>query len=270
MGTGDDSIVDMFKRSQVEETLSEEELKAAVEEESEDEELEVEHEGPEESAAEEPVAEEEKTSDELYNELLDKYNRQSQELLDARSGRQVVASTKSVEQPVVHVEAAKPIEKLKINKELLQKALTEDDGDVMEEIVNSIQDHILSNMPNVANFQATLEDRLVQKAIREMNVQRTVGEFYTDNADLQKYVPVVSLIAEEIATKNPDKNLSEILKLTEAEARRQLRLRKTTSSSAGRNQRPAFAKGSTTRKGKSAEKSSGLLGEIGEMKSLKW
>jgi hypothetical protein len=263
------------------EELSEEELTNRIMEDEDEEELgefdEDENE-VEESVEEQEIKETAHTEPDPYAELLDRFNTQSRELLElkSRTGATSAPAEKSVEAPVVQTRAPAKFEKLAIDKNLLQKALTEDDSEAMAQVVDQLQDHFLGGMPTAEALQGTIMQAIMPKMIeavtQHINTQNVIQNFYKENSDFQRFTPIISLIAEEIANKNPDKSLSEVLSMTEVEARRQLRLKKVTipNSANGKNKNnPAFARSSSTRKGVVSGKPTGLKGEISDMLSAK-
>ena len=129
------------------------------------------------------------------------------------------------------------------------------------EASRKFQETTLRNIPDIIKSNIVVQATLKKK----------VDEFYTDNKDLKPFKKVVAAVYEELASENPDWEVSKIFNEVEKETRERLELQKkagatsapTTSAPKG----PKFAK---TKSSRSRQKpnTSPLLEDIDEMNKL--
>lgn len=146
------------------------------------------------------------------------------------------------------------------------------DPDALNKLLNKVlkmgsdtsrkfQETASRNFPDVIRSVIDIQDTLKKK----------VDKFYTDNKDLQPFNRVVSTVYGELASENPDWDVSKVFSETEKEARKRLGLQKKTGATSAPTtfapKGPRFPKTKTSR-GRQKPETSPLLEDIDKMNEL--
>ncbi len=181
---------------------------------------------------------------------------------------------KVVEKVIEKVEEPTPVKDIKvkpleISDELWEKV--KDDKDAFAELINGIQDRVASAVKEQVLLDAI---PTVQKYSRNyITSVNQVETFYRENPELNSFRPVVGFISAKLAQEKPDLDKGELMKQTEKEAYRLLRLTKgktpPDNGVAGKTKPPAFGE-TGTRRGKPGEKvfKNKMQKELDEMSSI--
>jgi hypothetical protein len=158
-----------------------------------------------------------------------------------------------------------------LGKEVDLDELTRD-PDVLNKLLNKVhkmgsetsrkfQETASRNFPDVIRSVIDIQDTLKKK----------VDKFYTDNKDLQPFNRVVSTVYGELASENPDWDVSKVFSETEKETRKRLELQKKTGATSAPTtsapKGPRFPKTKTSR-GRQKPETSPLLEDIDKMNEL--
>jgi len=107
--------------------------------------------------------------------------------------------------------------------------------------------------------------QIVSRSVETASViQKAADDFYRDNEDLRPFKKFVAFVTTDIVSKNPDKDLVELLPEIASTTREKLNLKKIAEKKEEEGNDPAFVKKKTTRR-KPAEKPTGLQAEIDEL-----
>lgn len=146
------------------------------------------------------------------------------------------------------------------------------DPNILNKILNKVykmgsdasrkfQETALKNIPDIVKSNIVVQATLKKK----------VDEFYESNKDLQSFKKVVSAVYEELASENPDWELSKTFSEVEKETRKRLELQKKTGATSAPTtsapKGPRFPKTKTSR-GRQKPETSPLLEDIDKMNEL--
>lgn len=259
-------------------TMSEEELAAIESEQTPVDEVSAEA-TTEEHVAETPVdetlvnEEKELTAEERYANLLNLYNEQSGQLLEmqSRTTSPPVAPPPPAAVPTVPVAL---VADFQLDEETLTRALLEDDAPAMKQVLMGV----ISYVKQLADPQKLREQLLLDMpavarniADQRFTMMMAVREFYDNNSDLKPYMPIVGSVVNEVASKNPQMSLADVLAETEKETRKRLGIRKhlNAADTATNRGKPAFAGSGGSRKPGAAPQTSGLKKDIQDMMAVR-
>ena len=116
---------------------------------------------------------------------------------------------------------------------------------------------VLTTIPDIVKHNITLMTTLAEAR----------DKFYKDNEDLAPFKAVVAAVFEEVAAKNSDKKINEIMDLVAPEVRTRLQLKKTAVKEEKKEDKPRLhgPKGGSQRGEKEKPNTSGIASEIAEM-----
>jgi len=151
--------------------------------------------------------------------MRDWMNEQAEEAL--KQGQQVPAAVKPEETP--KPPEVKPV----VDASVTQITLSEEDYNSALQDKSSFN-KVMNDVASVAQQQTVqkLIPAINQLVTQQISLNNTVNDFYADNPDLKPFKQMVSLVAQSIQSKNPDRGFVEILKETETVLRDKMKLKK--------------------------------------------
>jgi len=190
-----------------------------LEEEIEEEEIPAEkaEEGIEEEEEEEPeLDEKDKLIAQLREELAEKEVEKEKELEPV-----VEPEPEPVEEPLTFeahefISGDEDIEDVVRDSESLNKVLNTVYQRAVTDTRKVLGEGILRSIPDIVRSSVDVMDKL-----KQMN-----NKFYSDNKDLEPFKKVVAAVFEEVATKNPGKDMMDLLPMVADDARKRLELHK--------------------------------------------
>lgn len=251
-----------------------------VQDEQEGQEREQEEQASAETSEEVEKEEEEESIEQRYARLLEAHNALASQMMELKERgygqRQVEAapSPPAATQPAVAPSSPAPAvpTPLQFDDQLIERALVEDDPKALKQILVGLAEHVerlvLGNRESMVRELPVMTQHVARQ---QLILMKAVDNFYSENPDLLPHQAVVGMVANELVAKEPGLGMPEVLKRSEAEARKVLGLKKQVQkveAAKGRST-PAFAPTKSARK-PGAPKIENLRGEIGRMQDAKW
>ena len=243
---------------------------AEVEEEEEKENKEETPEGNEEEGEkkEEEVKEEEKEAEEEKEESEDK------DTVIANLRAQLEERSKTPQPEVKESEKEeKKEEPLKLDEQdfigdLDLDDLTRDKG-MFNKLLNAVYSKGVNDSKKIATegVLTTIPDIVKHNLTLMTSLAEARDKFYSENEDLAPFKAVVAVVFEEIASKNSDKKLDDIMSLVAPEVRTRLQLKKAAVKEEKKEAPRLHGSKGGLQRGNQREKpdTSGIAGEIAEM-----
>jgi long-chain-fatty-acid--CoA ligase ACSBG len=135
-----------------------------------------------------------------------------------------------------------PIEKrLELSEEEFNSAMESEKGfnkTMLPKLANLVEERAKSIVENrITDLLRTLPSSMSEMIRTVVDLRFATQQFYERNKDLKDFRPFVSMVGNEVMSKNPDKSLDEAFVLIEQEVRKRLKL---STPGAAKPAKPAF------------------------------